>query len=154
MERSRAFASVNGATIGYRTVGSGPAVVVIPGVLSVAADYDTFAEVAAENFTVHTLERRGRGCSSPQESGYCMAIEREDVIALQKETHATFLFGHSYGGLIALEAARNNALVKKVAVYEPGVSVNSSIPVAWISDYDRLLAQGKRLDAFVGQQLT
>jgi pimeloyl-ACP methyl ester carboxylesterase len=130
-------------------VGSGPAVIAIPGVLSVAADFDTFADVLAEGFTVHTLERRGRGASSPQGSGYCMAIEREDVIALQKQTNATFLFGHSYGGLIALEAARDNALVKKVAVYEPGISVNGSIPTTWASNYERLLAQNKRLDAFV-----
>ncbi len=133
MERSQAFTSANGATIGYRTVGSGPAVIVIPGVLSIAADFDTFADVVAESFTVHTLERRGRGGSGPQDSEYCMAIEREDVIALQKKTHATFLFGHSYGGLIALETARDNALVKKVAVYEPGISVNGSIPTTWAS---------------------
>lgn len=149
MERSRAFTSTNGATIGYRTVGSGPAVIVIPGVLSGAADFDAFANVLAESFTVHTLERRGRGCSSPQDAGYSIAVEREDVIALQKKTHAIFLFGHSYGGLIALETARNNALVKKVAVYEPGVSVNGSIPTTWASKYERLLAQNKRLDALV-----
>ena len=78
-----------------------------------------------------------------------MAIEREDVCALQKQTQASYLFGHSYGGLIALETARNNLLVKKVAVYEPGVSVNRSIPTTWASKYERLLAQHKRLDAFV-----
>jgi pimeloyl-ACP methyl ester carboxylesterase len=149
MERSQAFTSGNGATISYRTVGSGPAVIVIPGVLSIAADFDTFADVLAESFTVHTIERRGRGYSSPQDSGYCMAIERADVIALQEKTRAAFLFGHSYGGLIALETARNNALVKKVAVYEPGISVNGSIPTTWASKYERLLVQNKQLDAFV-----
>ena len=78
-----------------------------------------------------------------------MAIECEDVCALQRETQASCLFGHSYGGLIALETARNNALVRKVAVYEPGVSVDGSIPVGWVGNYDRLLAHDKRLDAFV-----
>jgi pimeloyl-ACP methyl ester carboxylesterase len=149
MERSQAFTSPNGATIGYRTVGSGPSLIVIPGVLSIASDFDTFADMAAERFTVHTIERRGRGRSSPQDSAYCMEVEREDVIALQEKTHATFLFGHSYGGLIALEAARNNAQVKKVAVYEPGISINGSIPTTWASKYERLLIQNKRLDALV-----
>jgi pimeloyl-ACP methyl ester carboxylesterase len=117
--------------------------------LSVAADFGTFSNALAETFTVHTIERRGRGRSSPQDAGYCMAIEREDACALQKHTRAAYLFGHSYGGLIALETARNNAFVKKVAIYEPGLSVNGSIPTTWAPRYERLLAQNKRLDAFV-----
>jgi pimeloyl-ACP methyl ester carboxylesterase len=149
MERIQSFTSTDGATISYRTTGSGPSVIVIPGALSVAADYATFANALAETFAVHTIERRGRGQSSPQDPRYGMAIERDDVCVLQRQTQASYLFGHSYGGLIALETARNNALVRKVAVYEPGVSVDGSIPVAWISNYERLLAQYKRLDAFV-----
>src|ERR1022692_4587805 len=148
MERSQSFTSADGATISYRTAGVGPSAVVIPGVLSVAANYDTFANALAEAFTVHTIERRGRGRRSPQEPGDCMAIECEDVRALLKKTQASCLFGHSYGGLIALETARNNVLVKKVAVYEPGVSVNGSIPATWVGEYEKLLAQNKRLDAF------
>lgn len=149
MERIQGFTSTDGATISYMTTGSGPSVIVIPGALSVAADYATFANGLAETFTVHTIERRGRGQSSRQGTKYCIAIERDDICALQKETQASCLFGHSYGGLIALETARNNALVRKVAVYEPGVSVDGSIPVAWIDDFERLLAQDRRLDAFV-----
>jgi pimeloyl-ACP methyl ester carboxylesterase len=149
MEDIQSFTSTDGATISYRTTGSGPSVIVIPGALSVAADYTTFTNALAETFTVHTIERRGRGKSSPQDTSYSMAIEHDDLCTLQRETQASCLFGHSYGGLIALEAARNNALVRKVAVYEPAVSVDGSIPVAWIGDYERLLAQDKRLDAFV-----
>jgi pimeloyl-ACP methyl ester carboxylesterase len=149
MEISQSFTSTDGATIGYRTMGAGPAAIVIPGALSVAADYDTFATALAETFTVHTIERRGRGQSSPQESTYCMALECCDVSALLEQKKASCLFGHSYGGLIALETARNNALVKKLAVYEPGVSVRGSIPAHWVPDYEKLLAQDKRLDAFV-----
>ena len=149
MEISQSFTSTDGETISYRTAGAGPSVIVIPGGLSVAANYDTFANALAETFTVHTIERRGRGRSSSQKPGYCMAVECSDVCTLQKKTQASCLFGHSYGGLIALETARNNTLVKKVAVYEPGVSVNGSIPVTWLSDYEKLLSQDKRLDAFV-----
>jgi pimeloyl-ACP methyl ester carboxylesterase len=149
MERTQTLATADGATVDYRTVGSGLSVIVIPGMLSIAADFDTFSNALAENFTVHTIERRGRGRSSPQDAGYCMEIEREDARALQKHTQAAYLFGHSYGGLIALETARNNALVKKIAVYEPGLSVNASIPITWAPRYERLLAQNKRLDAFI-----
>jgi pimeloyl-ACP methyl ester carboxylesterase len=39
----------------------------------------------------------------------------------QAETGAAFIVGHSYGGLIALEVARNNKAFSKTAVYEPSV---------------------------------
>jgi len=149
MTTVQTLASTIGATIGYQTVGSGPSVIVIPGALSIAADFETFANALAANFTVHTMERRGRGRSSPQDAGYCMAVERNDVGALQAHTQAAYLFGHSYGGRIALESARNSVLIKKVAVYEPGISVKGSIATTWATRYGHLVAQNKRLDAFV-----
>jgi hypothetical protein len=39
-------------------VGTGSGVIVVPGVLSMASDYAAFASALAENFSVHTLERR------------------------------------------------------------------------------------------------
>ena len=141
--------STDGATIGYRTVGHGPSIIVVPGVLSIAADFDDFASALAETFTVHTIERRGRGRSAPQGTRYSIATECDDLRALREKTGSSYLFGHSYGGLIVLEAARNNPKLKRIAVYEPGVSVDRSMPVDWSSQYEGLLAQGSRLDAFV-----
>src|SRR5690242_2288681 len=95
--------SADGTTIGYLSVGAGPPVLVIPGVLSMAGDYAAFASALAEHFTVHTLERRGRGVSGPQGDDYGIGKECEDVLALRAATGASLLVGHSYGGLIALE---------------------------------------------------
>jgi pimeloyl-ACP methyl ester carboxylesterase len=141
--------SQDGAKISYLTLGSGPAVLVIPGALSMAADYTAFASALAEHFAVHIIERRGRGLSSPQGDDYSMRKEREDVLALQQETGASFLVGHSFGGLVALEVARNNPSLTKVAVYEPGVSLDGSIPMDWMPGYQKKLAEKKYLDAFV-----
>src|SRR6266566_591201 len=141
--------SQDGAKISYLTTGSGPSVLIIPGALSMAADYAAFASALAEHFTVHTIERRGRGLSSPQGADYSILKEREDVLALQKETGASFLVGHSFGGLVALEVARNNSSLTKIAVYEPGVSIDGSIPIGWIPGYEKKLAERKYLDAFV-----
>jgi len=141
--------SQDGAKISYLTTGSGPSVLIIPGALSMAADYAAFASALAEHFTVHTIERRGRGLSSPQGADYSILKEREDVLALQKETGASFLVGHSFGGLVALEVARNNSSLTKIAVYEPGVSIDGSIPIGWIPGYEKKLAEKKYLDAFV-----
>ncbi len=143
------FLSSDGATIGYLTVGNGPAVIVIPGALSVAADYSTFAHTLAEHFTVHTIERRGRGLSSPQGENYSIASECKDVLALQQKTGASLLVGHSFGGLVALEVARNNHAFSKIAVYEPGVSIDGSIPMGWMPNYEKKLAEKKYLDAFI-----
>jgi pimeloyl-ACP methyl ester carboxylesterase len=135
--------------IGYISTGAGPSVLVIPGVLSVAADYAAFAHHLAEHFTVHTIERRGRGESGPQGDDYSIVKECEDVLALRAETGATLLVGHSYGGLVALEVARNNRAFTKIAIYEPGVSIDRSMPIDWMPDYEKKLAEKKDVDAFV-----
>ena len=141
--------SKDGATISYLSMGCGSAVLVIPGALSVAANYVAFARALAEHFTVHIIERRGRGRSSPQGDDYSMDKEREDVLALQQQTGAAFLVGHSFGGLVALEAARNNRALSKIAVYEPGVSVAGSIPMNWMPGYEQKLAARHDYDALV-----
>jgi pimeloyl-ACP methyl ester carboxylesterase len=141
--------SRDGTRIGYLSVGGGPSVLVIPGVLSIAADYAAFARALSAHFTVHTLERRGRGESGPQGDDYSIVKECEDVLALQKETGAALLVGHSYGGLVALEVARNNKAFSKIAVYEPGVSIDGSMPTAWMPGYEKMLAEKRNLDALV-----
>src|SRR3989440_2600838 len=141
--------SKNGAKISYLSMGDGPSVLVIPGALSIAADYAAFARALAEHFTVHTVERRGRGLSSSQGGDYSMVKECEDVLALQQKTGASFLVGHSFGGLVALEVARNNKALTKIAVYEPGVSIDGSIPMDWMPGYEKKLAEKKYADAFV-----
>ena len=69
---------------------------------------------------MHTIERRGRGESGPQGEGYSIERECEDVAALRAITGATHIFGHSFGGLIALEAARRDMAFRKVARGDPG----------------------------------
>lgn len=141
--------SRDGARISYLSLGSGPAVIVIPGALSAAADYLDFGNALAEHFTVHIIERRGRGLSSPQGDEYGMAKECEDLLALQRHTGATLLVGHSFGGLVALEVARRTPIFTKIALYEPGVSIDGSISMTWIPRYEQLLDKRKYLDAFV-----
>ncbi len=115
-----------------------------------AADYAAFARALSEHFAVHTIERRGRGESGPQGDDYSIVKECEDVLALQAKTGASLLVGHSYGGLVALEVARNNKAFHNIAVYEPGVSIDGSMPTKWMPDYENKLAEKKNVDAFVG----
>ena len=145
----RTVISRDGTIVSFLSVGKGNGVIVLPGVLSMASDYAAFASALADKFSVHTLERRGRGRSGPQGDGYCIQKEIDDVLAVQRDTGAKFLVGHSYGGLIALEAARNNNIFTRIAVYEPGVSIDGSMPVYWMAGYEKKLAEKRNLDALV-----
>jgi pimeloyl-ACP methyl ester carboxylesterase len=141
--------SQDGAKISYLTMGSGPSVMVIPGALAMAADYAAFGSALAGQFSVNIIERRGRGQSSPQGPDYSIGKECEDVLALQRQTGASLLVGHSFGGLVALEVARANPSFTNVAVYEPAVSIHGSIPMGWMPHYQQKLARNDDAGAFV-----
>ncbi len=141
--------STDGTAINYHTTGSGPGVVIVPGALSTGADYAMLAAALGERFAVTVIERRGRGGSGPLGPDYSIDRECEDLEAVRAATGARFVFGHSYGGLIALESACRAKSWSRVAVYEPGVSIDGSIPVGWIPEYRRYLQAGRSLDAFI-----
>ena len=67
--------SKDGTTISYLSIGGGPTVLVLPGVLSMATDYTAFARSLAVHVTVHTIKRRGRGESGPQGDDYSIVKE-------------------------------------------------------------------------------
>src|SRR5207237_3369004 len=48
-----------------------------------------------------------------------------------------------------VDFARNNSLLTKVGVDEPGVSIDGCIPMHWMPGYEKKLAAKKYLDAFV-----
>jgi pimeloyl-ACP methyl ester carboxylesterase len=140
--------SRDGTAIAYETLGAGDGLVVLGGAWRSGRDYLRFARALAPSFEVHVIDRRGRGRSGPQGPSYGVQRELEDLFAVQAQTAATIAFGHSYGGLIALEAARRSSVFSDVVVYEPGVSVAGSIPLGWIPRYRALLAAGDRRGAF------
>lgn len=140
--------SKDGTLIGYKSIGNGPSVILVPGLLSRADDFTLFAQELADSFTVHVIDRRGRGQSGPQGKDYSIRKETEDLTAVQEAIGAAFLFGHSYGGLVALETARMNDSFKKIALYEPGVSIQNSIPITWLPQYEKVLNENDTLKAF------
>lgn len=141
--------SADGTVIGYRSVGSGPGLLVIPGSPGMAADFDAFAAAVADRFTVHVIERRGRGTSGPQGDSYSVETECADIEAVRTATASRFVFGHSFGGFLTLESALRDSGFEKVVVYEPGVSIDGSIPFGWADECRRLVAAGKRAEAFL-----
>ena len=140
--------SQDGTAISYQTFGAGPGLLIVGGAWRAGNDYLPLARALSANFAVHVIDRRGRGRSGPQGPDYSIERELEDLSAVQTQTGASLVFGHSYGGLIALEAARRSRTFRDVVVYEPGVSVGGSIPLGWIPRYRQLLARGDRRGAF------
>ena len=56
---------------------------------------------------------------------------------------AAGLFGLSSGAIIALQVALVLPAIRRVAVYEPPLSVNHSTPTGWVGRYDREVAAGQ-----------
>jgi pimeloyl-ACP methyl ester carboxylesterase len=141
--------SADGTAIEYLSVGRGPHVIVIPGALALARDLTAFAALLAERHTVHVVQRRGRSGSGPQGGSYGIARECEDIEAVRARTGARLVFGHSFGGLVALRAACGSAAFDAIAVYEPGVSVDGSIPVDWLTRAHQEVSAGTDFEAFI-----
>ncbi|SFT26555.1 alpha/beta fold hydrolase [Paenibacillus sp. BC26] len=143
--------SKDGTVIGYRQSGRGPGLVIIHGAFVSGHEYEKLAQELSDTFTVYVVDRRGRLYSGPQGMQYSIEKECEDALAVLQATGAPYVFGHSYGGLIALELARTTTLpaVIKLAAYEPAISVDGEFPSGWMPDYKRQMEKGQDLDAFV-----
>ncbi len=141
--------SADGTTIGYRQIGSGPGMLLLPGGMQASQHYMRLATALADTLTVYVVDRRGRGLSGPHGDQYIMVIVCEDVEALLAQTGAHFVFGHSSSGLIALQAALTLPSIRKVVIYEPPLSLHGSISTSWISKFDREIAEGKLASALI-----
>ena len=140
--------SADGTTIGYRQIGSGPALVIIHGGARASHHYLRLAEVLSDTYTVYLPDRRGRGLSGPKGEDYSIKREIEDLRALLQKTNAHMLFGHSAGGFIALEAAVDLP-IGKLALYEPAVSIDGSVDFDWIDPVQKAFARNDPAAAFV-----
>lgn len=99
--------SKDGTTLAYDVYGSGPALIYITGAICfrnfspVVSDAKTFAR----EFSVYNYDRRGRG-DSGDTPPYSIEREVEDIEALIDAAGGkAFLYGHSSGAVLALEAA-------------------------------------------------
>ncbi len=145
--------SKDGTTIAYEATGDGPALILVDGALSTSRGESKPELVAslAPRFTVYNYDRRGRGQSGDTQP-YTVEREIEDIDALIEQAGGeAFLFGHSSGGCLALEAA--GALgdrVTRVAVYEAPWNDDPAVQKAWgdyLSGLREALASGRRGDA-------
>ncbi len=137
--------SSDGTSIGFTRAGRGAPLVLVHGISADAERWAPVMEGLAERFTVHAMDRRGRGASGDTEA-YTLDRDFEDVAALVHSIgEPTYLFGHSYGGLCTLHALLLTEHVKKLVVYEPYTPVSpASEPSATTLRYLAMAERGER----------
>lgn len=143
--------SRDGTTIAFDRVGQGPVLILIMGAMCsrTLGPGVKLAPDLARRFTVFTYDRRGRGGSSDN-GPYAVEREIEDLDALIKKAGGSaFVFGHSSGAVLAVNAAARGLPIRKLALYEAPLIVDSSRPSTegdW-AQMKAFVAAGRRGDA-------
>jgi pimeloyl-ACP methyl ester carboxylesterase len=143
--------SSDGTTIAFDRSGGGPTIILVGGALSDRSAAAPLAALLASHFTVIAYDRRGRG-DSGDAAPYAVEREVEDIAALIADSGGSaFVFGHSSGAPLALEAARTHAAtISKLALYEPPFIVDDSrapLPKDYVLRLQELVAAGRPGDA-------
>ena len=144
--------SADGTPIAFDQLGKGPALILVTGALTTRADWSSLAARLAQYFSVFAYDRRGRG-KSGDTMPYAVEREIEDIDVLITEAGGSaFLFGHSSGGALVLEAALQlgGEKVKKLAIYEVPYNGDHEAKLAWrayIQQLTELLTANHRGDA-------
>ncbi len=142
--------SKDGTAIAFDKTGQGPAIILVGGALSDRSAAAAAAPLLAPHFTVFAYDRRGRGDSGDR-APYAVEREVEDIAALIKEAGGSaFVFGHSSGAVLALEAAARGLAITRLALYEPPFIVDDSrppLPKDYVAQLDKLVSAGRRGDA-------
>lgn len=141
--------SADGTRIGFRRLGRGPAVVLVHGGMLAAQNLMGLARDLSDEYEVFVPDRRGRGTSGPHGDRFGVAREVEDLQAVVAASGAARVFGLSSGALASLRAALVTPALRRVALYEPPLSVRGSVPTGWLARYDREIDAGDRVSALV-----
>lgn len=149
----RTVISQDGTPIAFDQSGQGPALILVAGALCARLSWSgpQLAKLLAPHFTVYNYDRRGRGDSGDTKP-FVVMREVEDIEGLIDEAGGSaYLYGHSSGGALALEAALQlGEKVKKLAIYEVPYNDDREAWRAWrayIQQLTELLAAGRRGDA-------
>jgi pimeloyl-ACP methyl ester carboxylesterase len=132
----------DGVRIACEVTGSGPPLVMVHGAGSARWSFGLVVPHLERSFTVIAIDRRGRGDSTDGEE-YALEREYRDVAAVVRDAGAdAFLFGHSYGGMVAAGAALELDL-PRLALYEPAMGGGLTTRER-IDRWERLIEEGDR----------
>jgi pimeloyl-ACP methyl ester carboxylesterase len=110
--------SADGTTIAYDRSGSGTPVILVGGALCDRTSTRPLADALAQDFTVISYDRRGRG-DSTDTSPYSVAREIQDLRALIDAVGGSAaVYGHSSGAALTAMAA-SSLPITRVVLHEP-----------------------------------
>lgn len=126
------------------TTAGPPGVVLIHGTLVTDALYRPFARKLSLLLgrPVHCYNRRGRAGSSAQPDDYSVKTEISDLAAVMRETNSTDVVAHSYGGFVALQAARTLP-IRRLVTYDAAVSLSGSLNHRWRPEVEDAITAGQ-----------
>ncbi len=111
--------SADGSRITFESHGCGPPLIAVLGAFCDRATVQRLVPALSPSFTLYAYDRRGRG-DSEDHRPYAIEHEVEDLDAVVGAIGGpVFVFGHSSGGALGLEAAARGVAIKRLAVYEP-----------------------------------
>jgi len=154
--RRELVTSADGTKLAVTVTGDGPPLVVCPGSLATARDWQMVARALAPRLTTWALDRRGHG-SSGDDPAYSLDREQDDLAAVVELAAASHpgsgpdgvtLLGHSYGGLIALALTRRLAGTAlepaRLVLYEPPLALDRLPGGGALPGFARAVAAGDR----------
>jgi len=143
----RTVISKDGTSIAFDQSGQGPVIILVAPATATRLAQASLAATLAPQFTVFAYDRRGRG-DSGDTAPYAVEREVEDIDALITEAGGSaFVFGHSSGAVLGLEAARLlGSRIGKLAMYEPPFIIDNSrphVPQDYLPHLNKLIAEGR-----------
>jgi pimeloyl-ACP methyl ester carboxylesterase len=142
--------SADGTSIAFERAGTGPPLIMVHAALGFRG-FNPMGELdglLADDFTVITYDRRGRG-ESTDTPPYAVDREVDDLAALIEETGGSaFVYGFSSGAVLGLHAAARGLPIPKLALLEPPIPLKDQ-PVEGDlgAEIAELVAKGRRGDA-------
>jgi len=134
--------------------GRGRPLLLVHGTTADHTTFRVFGPRMAATSTVFSIDRRGRGASGDTPP-YAIEREFEDVAAVaealaadlfMEAPHGVDVFGHSYGGKVAMGAATLTPRIRRVVSYEGAVAGLADREPGAVEDLERLLAADRRAE--------
>lgn len=130
--------------------GTGPTLLLIPGITSPAITWGFVAEILARDFDVHVLDVRGRGLSAAHPAlDWSLDAQVADLTGFVEALGFSrfHLLGHSMGARIAIRYARNLPPgLDRLVLADPPVTGPGRraypMPLSWYVDSIRLAREG------------
>ncbi len=115
--------SADGTVVTCFVEGTGPPLVLVHGSTADHSRWAPLIPLLRDDFTVYSLDRRGRGASTREAAEYAIEHEGEDVLAVLADAPGpAMVFGHSYGASVTLSVLDRLSGCVAALLYEPAFS--------------------------------